>query len=652
MNSIQSIRDAKHPQGSGKVLIDIEREGDLFASDSSYITSFTVTDNGIGLDDTNFDSFNTAYSDHREAVGGKGLGRFTWLKAFESVEIASVFKPPGEGSLKREFVFHSNYDPDTANAVEYAGTSGGTIVRLKGFKDPYRLEFRGTADQLAQRLVEHFLLIFLERDCPNIEIRDQSLVCSANMVFEKDFKASASIHDFKIKDVPFQLHGFRLTTPKLGYHKLIYAASQRSVVSDNLKEYVPNLGSRLPDGSGGTFVYLGIIQSPYLTQHVNTARSDFDLADTEDADINQDLLFTEEIRRADIRDEAIKIVRQDLHSVLTGIDEEKEQRIRAYVHTDAPQYKILMKYASDFIGKISPNASKAEIEIALHRELYQREADMKREGSKIIKEAEKIDDYEAYHTRLSHFMNNYNELGSAALAQYVMHRKIILEFLTQAISLNPDTNKFPLEEVVHRLVFPMRATSDDIPYHEQNLWMIDERLAFHSFVASDKRLDSNSGRFEGDSALRPDLLIFDETILFSDTKRQEGPINSITTVEFKRPGRNNYNQIDNPITQSFEQIRKVREGKFLIRGRPVAVSSANIPATAYAICDLTPTLRAVLDEMDAQITPDNQGFYGFHKNFKIYWEVIDYNKLLGDAEKRNRVFFDKLNILGNHPIHG
>ena len=48
------------------------------------------------------------------------------------------------------------------------------------------------------------------------------------------------------------------------------------------------------------------------------------------------------------------------------------------------------------------------------------------------------------------------------------------------------------------------------------------------------------------------------------------------------------------------------------------------------------------------MSPDNQGYYGFHKRFGVFYEVMDYNKLLRDAEKRNRTFFDKLNILGSH----
>jgi hypothetical protein len=75
----------------------------------------------------------------------------------------------------------------------------------------------------------------------------------------------------------------------------------------------------------------------------------------------------------------------------------------------------------------------------------------------------KVDDYDDYQKRLSSFMEQYNELGASALAQYVAHRKIILEFLTRAISIPDGERKYPLERVVHQLVFPMRQTSKTLP---------------------------------------------------------------------------------------------------------------------------------------------------------------------------------------------
>ena len=62
----------------------------------------------------------------------------------------------------------------------------------------------------------------------------------------------------------------------------------------------------------------------------------------------------------------------------------------------------------------------------------------------------------------------------------------------------------------------MHSTSADVPYHEQNLWMIDERLTYHSFIASDKQLRTLD-MLRSKSALRGDIVIFDEKILFADT---------------------------------------------------------------------------------------------------------------------------------------
>jgi hypothetical protein len=127
----------------------------------------------------------------------------------------------------------------------------------------------------------------------------------------------------------------------------VYAANHRGVVSENLEEYVPNLSGRLTDGEGNSFVYLAIVQSPYLTQRVNNVRTDFDLDPGDDADADQPTLLSEEIRRSEIRDGCLQYVEQDLSDIIQSINAAKEERILRYVQDEAPQYKILMKYRHD-----------------------------------------------------------------------------------------------------------------------------------------------------------------------------------------------------------------------------------------------------------------------------------------------------------------
>jgi hypothetical protein len=317
------------------------------------------------------------------------------------------------------------------------------------------------------------------------------------------------------------------------------------------------------------------------------------------------------------------------------------------VQDEAPQYRMLVKSADKFLDKLPPTPTHAEMEAALHRELFLRETELKKESTRIIREASKITDYERYHKEFTEFLDKYNELGVSALAQYVQHRRIILDFLERAIKLPEDKKNYPLEKVVHQLVFPMQHTSDDIPSSEQNLWLIDERLTFHTFISSDKRNKSIS-LLETKDNQRGDIVIFDEKIIFSDERPDEShPLNSIIVIEFKQPGRNKYAADENPVLQAAKVINAIRESKYKHNGRAIPIANADIPAMIFVVADLTPKLRQVLIDFNATMTPDKQGFYGYHVNHRVYYEVMDYTKMLSDATKRNRIFFDKLNLVDN-----
>ena len=649
MNSFQAIREAKLPSNiPGRVMIEVVRNARQLDIDEQPISGFRITDNGIGLDSSNFESFNTAFSPHKLARGGKGLGRFTWLKAFDHANIESTFLEH-DTLYSRKFVFDDNYDSDDISGKPKAAMQehSGTTIELVDLKTVYHDQCPRTSESFIQKLVEHFILVFLDGDCPNVTVIDLGKQYNINHIFNTDYKSSASNHKFDIDGFVFTLHGFKLPTSRATKHKLIYAADQRAVLSDNLSDVIPNLTSRLENSDGKPFFYLAIIQGRYLSDHVNTNRTDFEFANPEDAEVELPLGDHRLIPKLDIRNNALPLIRDDLSDVLDKINALKFERVRKYVREDAPQYRILLKNADRFLDKMPPSPSKSEMETALHRELFNRETELKKESTRIIKEAGKITDYEKYHKDFTNFLSNYNELGVSALAQYVQHRRIILDFLERAINLPENKKNFPLEKVVHQLVFPMQATSEDIPSSEQNLWIIDERLTFHSFISSDKRNKSIPYLESGDHQ-RGDIVIFDEKIIFSD-ERPDGnhPLNSIVVIEFKQPGRKKYSAEENPVLQAAKVINAIREGKYKHQGRSFPIANAEIPAMIFVIADITPKLRQMMIDFGATTTPDKQGFYGYHANHKVYFEVVDYTKMLSDATKRNRIFFDKLNLVDN-----
>jgi hypothetical protein len=103
---------------------------------------------------------------------------------------------------------------------------------------------------------------------------------------------------------------------------------------------------------------------------------------------------------------------------------------------------------------------------------------------------------------------------------------------------------------------------------------------------------------------------------------------------------------DNPLRQVFEQIQLIRGAQFKgENGRPLSVATDKIPAFAYFVCDITPSMQAELKMSHALPTPYGRSCDGYRRAFAIYFEVIDYGRLLSDAKRRNRVFFERLNLM-------
>lgn len=637
MNSIQAIQE----RGTkGSIIVNVVPAPSLGLDDIERIESVVVIDDGVGFTDDNMDSFNTAFSEYKFNRGGKGVGRFLWLKAFGRVEIESVFDAGDEGRLRRAFTFDLGYDPEKLKTPEPTDARPGSMITLFGFQEPFRSEVPLDLDLIAQRMCEHFILLLMQPSCPAIELRSGRDRVSVNGFFDRGFSQSASRSTFEIRDNEFTVHGFRLSQPRTFRHRLIYCADERAVLSENLEDQIPNLSGRLTDEDGASFVYLAVVTGRFLNQHVNKERTAFDIDDT-DAEAAQQSLLGPDLKRAEIRAACVEAVKADLSGVLADINTGKLDRIRNYVANDAPHYRILLKRADDFIDRIPPAGTKNDLELALHRELHQREVDLKKQSGRIITEAAKLDDYDAYRERLADFLENNNELGVAALAQYVAHRKIILDLFEKALSSPEGSGRYPLEKMLHQIIFPMRSSSDDVLHSQQNLWLLDERLNSYGVIHSDRPLKSIEG-LDTDSAIRPDLIAFDREYLLGEGPQ---PLTSLTVIEFKRPMRDDYTEDQNPLDQVFEVVEKVRTGSKLdANGRPIAVASADIPTTCYVVCDLTPKLRKVLRNRDATMMPDGQGFYGYNRNYKAYYEVLDYGKVLRDAQRRNATLFDKLKL--------
>ena len=94
-NAIDAIEEHKDGFLKHAVSIRLVAAHDLAhqgGDDALVLDGFDISDDGVGFDDGNLASFKEAHTLAKVKIGGKGVGRFTFLKVFSSVRIRSVFK--------------------------------------------------------------------------------------------------------------------------------------------------------------------------------------------------------------------------------------------------------------------------------------------------------------------------------------------------------------------------------------------------------------------------------------------------------------------------------------------------------------------------------------------------------------------------------
>jgi hypothetical protein len=256
INSFQAIEEAGAGNGHA-IHIRATRELTLDNSRSAAFEAFSVSDTGIGFMDANYESFDTVDSPYKAAYGGKGLGRFLWLKAFERVEIDSHYRNgAGSGLLHRRFAFVASDEDQPCRVLPSQRTVPETTVRLIGFRSPYRDECPRDLDAIALRLTAHFLPLFLDPKAPTITLADEAEEIDLRAFFDEHFRAPASKHEFKVGGRDFTLHGFRLYGGAADHHELVFGAHYREVITERLARFLPNLTNRLTDTDHGQLCLL------------------------------------------------------------------------------------------------------------------------------------------------------------------------------------------------------------------------------------------------------------------------------------------------------------------------------------------------------------------------------------------------------------
>lgn len=650
-NSIQAIDDkarTKETEFKGIIKIFLSRKNldentlplNMKAEDykTLNIKTITIYDNGIGFSKENFDSFVTYDSPYKKDRGGKGEGRLYWLAQFDNVKIESVYKEEN-ATNKRNFEFSllDNGVDDKNHNVEKISqqTESFSRIHLCKLKPKFAKLYNVSLENLANRIITHFLCYFLgDNNCPQIILEDEFESININSQFNALLlNKEVTESRFVIEEHTFSLDYLKIKSSTKNIHKLHICADNREVKSYLLKDYIPNFAGSLKENEN-SFYYQVMLSGDYLNKTLKSDRSGF-YTDNSSLMLNTDTIL----------EKAIEQIKIDLSDDIRKVEENKIKRIKNHISKNSPQYRILMndKYRQ-VLEKINPNDTGTKLELALYDQYYKINREAKRTSNELLsnlsKNMDNMNELKEFQENFKNYVEQINDVGKSKLADYVAYRKAILELLSKLQKKN-SAGKYPLEKAIHEIIFPMNTTSDDIDYEKHNLWTIDERLAYHYYLASDKKL-SKIECIESNSDERPDILIYNNPFLFTENES----ITTATIIEFKRPERDDYTKEENPIDQIIDYVKELRKSQIKDKDGETINLSDSTPVYAYIISTLTPKLIELAEDSGyLSPSPDKLGYFGFHRTHKIYFEIISYKKMIQDAKARNKILFSKLNLI-------
>lgn len=640
VNSIHSVEE-KGNNDSGRIVLCINRatQGglDLDAKSLPPIFGFTITDNGCGFDEANFKSFETLDSDHKIDKGCRGVGRLMWLKVFDLVEIESHFLDTGGAIKKRVFRFDDKLGVHADNVIEATEQQSGSCIKLLGFDNSFREKVPTKGLSIANQLLEHVLWYFVRSEgAPKILVEDFGESIDLDTLYDQHMHASAYHEEIFIRNQKFELTHIKFRASVNKKHQLALCAANRLVKEESIQGKIPGLYVNISDGHG-EFTYTCYVSSEYLNDHVRSERTSFDIAeDVED--------FLDGVTFKEIREAVLERTKEYLLDVLAENVLAGRKRVDDFINNHAPRYRPIANYVAEELLIVDPERSDKELELHLHAQWYEVERQLVSEGHDVMQPIDE-EHVEEYKERLNAYLRKAEDLKKSDLANYVSHRKVIIDLLQKSIE-RLDNGKYAREDMIHELIMPMGKDSSEVFLDSCNLWLIDERLAFHNYLASDKTI--NAMPITGNNSNKePDLLslkVFDNPLLVND--QSSLPLAAITVIEIKRPMRNDMREGEDkdPIDQALGYVERIREGQAKTKSGLLIPRNHDIPAYCYVVCDLTSTMVKRCKNFSLTMTADGMGYFGYNPNYKAFIEVISFNQLVRAAKERNRAFFEKLGL--------
>ena len=554
----------------------------------------TISDNGVGFTDGRFKKFSNLFD--TEATAHKGLGRLSYRFYFDDVQIESWY----DVNRHRMFSFSDDFNGksivDTVNHKEW---NRGTKIVLSDYIKK-RLFNNNMIDVkiLKRKILSHFYLRLFLLKKQNTDI----VINLTSIIDGKETKAVIStddIPDFKTIPIETTDIGVMFTDMILYYYveKIDSKKPSNVVTAINVegRTYAQNFITKEFFHNGYNMVFL--LFSKNFNGMADPNRETITLTDT-----NKQLFRNIFIKYIS------KILNETYPEIATAQSKKRELLEGRYPH-------LLGYIDSNSIGYMQQNEVLGKAEDQFFR--AQREI----LSASILNQEQ----YE-----------KAKNITSLSLTQYILFRQRVIDKLK---SLDAENR----EEEVHNLICPRyRVLDGKTAYNDlykQNLWLIDDRFMTYTNVLSEKEMTELFKILDPDTSHensgRPDI-----AIVFSSSPDTSEKFD-IVIIELKREGVD----IDKALGVERQLAERARE---LYRHFGEKIQRMWF----YGIIEITEAVELNLDGYDSMYSTGKILFA--QKNVKISLNptktisvgvyLLDYNALIGDADKKNETF---LSIIKN-----
>ncbi len=577
--------------GATDVSIDI----DVQAYDKPDTLKITVTDNGDGFTEENFDRFKTLLKPRDKFH--KGIGRLVFLNYFDRVEVVST-----RDKWQRKFVFKEGFDgnaplqeieqaQDAKTTLTFTGFTG---ARVKSYDDL-------KPDAIKPLLIEQFL--------PTLDARKRD---------DKAFKISISLKTIESNaQKEFFPHEVAITPDELP------SMTKIAIQDDSLDAFstidmhyhvepVSGKGSLLIAFSidGRTIPVSLISPSSFPAGYLGVFLFESEMFHSNADSSRQKLVLPEGLPVASL----YRVLRREVGKVLADKIPQITEKNKKVKETFEEKFPHLLGYfEDDTVGLIERDDA---LDVAQQR-FFQ--------AQKQVLQCEMLTDA-AYEKSL--------ELSSRTLTEYILYREKIIGRMKAMTADNAEAD-------IHNLIVPrFKEFSQDTlssEIYQNNAWLLDDKFMVFRTILSEKsmnvvinaiRLDDES---VGDTG-RPDI-----AMIFSANPSDAAPVD-VVVVEIKKK-------------TDEEKDNFYAVNQLLDRAVKLVAYCPNIQRVwYYAIMNINDATAIRLRQF--KWTP-------FFSKGKVYYQefetphpdgrivptptfVVSFDAIVADAERRNHTFLEIL----------